>query len=127
VTFLSASGDNRADSNLKEFLNAVGEYGIPSRVRSDKGGENVLIAQFMIQRRGLNRASHICGRSVHNQRYLHNFRRQTFFVMDYVIQTRTISLGFHCFQNRAFLGRCVLRNTWQLLQYVFLVGKRGNA
>ena len=37
--------------------------------RSDKGGENVRVVQFMVQTQGENRSSHITGRSVHNQRY----------------------------------------------------------
>lgn len=40
-----------------------------SSLRSDKGGENVKVAHFMVQTMGQNRNSHITGRSVHNQRY----------------------------------------------------------
>lgn len=68
VVYLDASGDNTAESNCVSFMRAVSTYGIPSRTRSDKGGENVLIARFMLEQRGTGRASHICGRSVHNQR-----------------------------------------------------------
>lgn len=41
---------------------------IPSRVRSDQGTENILVAQYMIEKRGAERRSMITGSSVHNQR-----------------------------------------------------------
>lgn len=68
--FLRASDNNRADTVLDCFLEAVEVFGLPSRVRCDKGGENVRISQFMLSHpaRGPNRASCITGRSVHNQR-----------------------------------------------------------
>lgn len=65
---MEATDNNRAESHLKSFLRGVSEFGVPLRTRSDKGGENVDIARFMIEVRGTGRRSHICGRSVHNQR-----------------------------------------------------------
>ena len=50
------------------FKKLIAKYGIPSRVRSDRGGENIDVTKFMIENRGLNRGSHIAGLSVHNQR-----------------------------------------------------------
>ncbi|XP_039870712.1 uncharacterized protein LOC120723360 [Simochromis diagramma] len=68
IVYLTVAGNNRARTVLESFIAAVEQYGLPSRVRSDKGGENADVAEFMIRSRGTNRNSHITGRSVHNQR-----------------------------------------------------------
>lgn len=41
-------------------------YGVPSKVRTDKGGENVEVWRWMEATRGSDRASYIAGASVHN-------------------------------------------------------------
>ena len=67
--YIAASNNNRSDTVLKAFLGAVTSFGLPSRVRADKGTENVLVSLFMLchPSRGPGRRSFIAGRSVHNQ------------------------------------------------------------
>ena len=64
---LAASTNNRASTVLRLFLQGTQSYGWPSWVRSDQGLENVDVARAMLMARGLGRASHIAGASVHNQ------------------------------------------------------------
>ena len=52
----------------ESFLQAVREYGLPSRIRCDQGGENIVVSQHMLHHRGIERRSVIVGSSVHNQR-----------------------------------------------------------
>ena len=77
VVYLHASSNNRAETVYKLFVDAVRECGWPSRVRSDKGGENVEVARAMLAVRGTGRKSHITGSSVHNQR-IERLWRDTF-------------------------------------------------
>eukprot|EP00112_Aurelia_sp_Birch-Aquarium-sp1_P022602 Seg6421.1 transcript_id=Seg6421.1/GoldUCD/mRNA.D3Y31 product="hypothetical protein" protein_id=Seg6421.1/GoldUCD/D3Y31 len=63
---LICTDNNKAETVLKCFLKGVEDYGLPLRTRSDKGLENVLVADYMIEKRG--EGSMITGKSTHNQR-----------------------------------------------------------
>ena len=65
---LLLSNNNTSDTGLQAFMSAKREYGMPERVRSDKGMENIKVARYMLEVKGTGRGSHIAGRSVHNQR-----------------------------------------------------------
>lgn len=57
----------RSSTALELFRDAVERFGL-LRVRGDAGSENIDIAYFMIEHRGLNRGSFLVGPCVHNQR-----------------------------------------------------------
>ena len=61
--YLKASDNNHAETVLKEFVKGVEEFGLPSRVRFDKGGENVDVSAYMLShpQRGPGRGSMITG------------------------------------------------------------------
>lgn len=68
VTFCRCSTKNKAETLFLAFKEAVGRYGRPQRIRSDLGGENVLVWRDMTSAWGKDARSVIVGSSVHNQR-----------------------------------------------------------
>ena len=68
IVFIHCSDNNKAATVYHHFLEAAREFGLPSRVRSDQGKENTLVARHMLQKRGENRGSIIIESSIHNQR-----------------------------------------------------------
>ncbi|TFY76459.1 hypothetical protein EWM64_g7555 [Hericium alpestre] len=65
---MKPSTNNLALTVLSLFLGAIEEHGAPSRVRGDRGGENIEVSVWMIQHRGPNRASFMWGSSTRNTR-----------------------------------------------------------
>ncbi|XP_078362786.1 uncharacterized protein LOC144646946 [Oculina patagonica] len=68
IIYLVVNNNNRATTVLACFQQATVEWGHPSRVRADKGGENVAVGDYMIWYRGENRGSFLTGLSVRNTR-----------------------------------------------------------
>ena len=68
ITFLQCSSNNCSDTVLDLCIRATSQYGTPSRVRTDQGGENVQVWRLMEEVRGRDKRSYIAGSSVHSTR-----------------------------------------------------------
>ena len=65
--FVRCSDNNHAVTAFQKFREeGVASYGVPSRVRTDHGGENIEIGTYIIEQRGI--TGFITGKSSHNQR-----------------------------------------------------------
>ena len=64
LLYATMTDNNRADTVLQLFIKGVQELGLPSRVRSDHGLENIGVVQYMLENRGLDRGSIIMGSSM---------------------------------------------------------------
>ena len=53
--YLKSSLNNRATTVFELFQKAVHDFNVPSRVRSDQGLENIIVARYMTERRGSDR------------------------------------------------------------------------
>lgn len=115
IVFLQASTNNRATTVFERFINAVREFGLPSRVRTDKGGENVEVAKYMLTHplRGPDRGSHLTGRSVHNQR-IERLWRDVFFGCTHIFYNI-----FSCMEDSGILDPSNEVHLYAL-HYVFL-------
>ena len=113
--YLKCASKNRADTVLQLFIKAVDQHGLPSRVRSDKGGENVRVSLYMLEhpKHGPGRGGMITGRSVHNQR-IERLWRDVFESVLYIY--------YHLFYHMESCGELDSSNAIHLfcLHYVYL-------
>ena len=72
IVCLKSHNNNKATTLLEDYVNANKQYSIPFRVRGDKGGENMKVAEFMFSARppipGDLFKPYLVGSSNHNQR-----------------------------------------------------------
>ncbi|KAL0565644.1 hypothetical protein V5O48_016377 [Marasmius crinis-equi] len=61
IVAIWTSTNNRASTVLSNYLQAVENFGEPSRIRGDRGKENKAVALYAIAAKGLNRGSFIWG------------------------------------------------------------------
>ena len=74
IVFLKCSDNNRALTVLEAFTQAVDDYGLPTKVRTDLGGENTEVWRYLIEQHANNSAV-ITGSSTHNERMLEEEER----------------------------------------------------
>ena len=67
IVYLRCSTNNEASSVMTSYLDAVSMYGLPDQVRSDQGGENIEVWQYMLEQHQSESAV-LVGSSTHNER-----------------------------------------------------------
>ena len=58
ITGVHAHNNNQSQTVFTLFTDLIKEHGLPSRVRGDHGGENVLVAEYMEAARGKEHGSY---------------------------------------------------------------------
>ena len=66
IVYLRCSTNNKAATVFNSFAEAVSKYGLPNKIRSDLGGENVRVWEYMIDQHGSETAV-VIGSSTHNE------------------------------------------------------------
>ena len=67
IVYLRCSENNRASTVLCAFMRACEVHGLPQKVRSDLGGENIEVWRYIVEQHRSDSAV-ITGSSTHNER-----------------------------------------------------------
>ena len=68
IPYIKCADNNRASTVLDVFCNGVTQFGLPERVRSDHGGENIHVWRYMLDTHNGDHQCVITGCSTHNER-----------------------------------------------------------
>ncbi len=68
IPFIQCASNNRASTVLAAFQSGVQTFGLPERVRSDHGGENIDVWRFMLSNHNGDPSCVVTGSSTHNER-----------------------------------------------------------
>lgn len=79
--FIRCADNNKASTAFTAFQRGIDQYGIPARLRTDRGGENITIGAYMIASRGYN--EFLTEPSTRNQRIERFWRDVTRTVLNY--------------------------------------------
>ncbi len=123
VLYIHCRSNNRAVTVLNLFVGAVSKYGLPSRVRSDQGHENTLVARYMIEKRGAIRNSMLVGSSTHNKcierlwKDMHKGVTLLFYKLFYFVEDQGIldPLNEHHIWALHYVFFLELRRHWKIL------------
>ena len=68
IIFLTCHTNNRAPTVLNAFREGMEKYGLPAKVRTDHGGENIEVWRMMLDEHDVGEKCVIVGSSTHNER-----------------------------------------------------------
>ena len=117
IVGLKCATNNRKETVALLFREATDKFGLPSRVRTDKGGENVLVWEIMENLKGPNPRSFLTSTSTRNQRIERLWRDVWMYVCHIFCYTFHIWKQKVCYINanayieRKFRDECRVRQT----------------
>ena len=122
IVYLHCSTNNRSETVAELFEIATINFGCPSRVRTDKGGENVLIWAMMEEWQGCNRGSYLAGSLTHNQRIerlvgcFFCMVCNTFYYTFQAMESGVLNMNCGHFANESFCQRSVRQRVGSIRQ-----------